>query len=140
MLNGSILYTKSYIPDSTGNFVKLVDKYICMRQDSIFHHLITYDKKGYYLITDKDSILQLDQSFNIDDQIDLKEIYIQLFPGAFLTFLCKDDEVTVLDRQNHIIAILNIPEDAVLKGKKVYFSHGSDLLEIDISGLLENAE
>jgi len=137
LLNGSKMFEKEFDATEYGELKYFTGSQLyASSNDSTFTSLILSDASKNYLYTNKGKILALDKDLNICGQFDTEQLYVNYLNTKDYQFIAKGNSTTILDKKCRIIANVNVSKNAFLIGNKLYDIQETNLLEIDLSELI----
>lgn len=138
ILDGSLISEKTFDNEKLGVFQCFIGNNVFIKSDSTFNSLVLNEPNRYYIYTDKDKVIVINNQFEILDQIDFAELYIRYLIIKDLEFVAKKNETVIIDSKGNKVAEIIASKNAILMGTKLYDVQEKSFIEIDLNGLLNN--
>jgi hypothetical protein len=141
MLDGSKVVEKVFNADEYGELKYFIgDQIYTSSNDSIFNRLIFSNTSKNYILTSKDNVFALDKDLNICEEFATGHLYINYLNTRNYLLVAKGNQTTILDKECHRIADVSASRNAFLIGDKLYDIQEKNLLEIDLTELIEKKD
>ena len=135
--NGTLISEKTFDTKMNGKIVGFLNFNIYNKFDSAYKSLALTDTINHYIYTTKNTVCAIDKNFNIVNQYDVDHLYQFYLKYNNLRFLANKENSIVIDKDNKIVAKINIPEKAKRIGSKLYFVSGKSIIEIDLNEITQ---
>lgn len=133
--DGTLIIEKYFDKDTYGELKYFVGPQVHIRTDSTYTCLTLSDITKHYVYTKNDKILVLDDKLEIVNQIDYDQLYIGYLRTEDYKFLAKDEKTIVIDNDNKSIANLDLSNQTIKIGSKLYDIQDKSFVEIDLNDI-----
>ena len=95
------------------------------------------DSTKYYVQTKKGITLELDYDFEVSNQYNIKDLYLYYKDTLDYKLFLKGDrgQTIISDKDNRIIAEINVADFIFIFGDKLYSTDGKSLSIIDLKDI-----
>lgn len=131
--NGTLISEKEIDTGKYGEIVGFVGYNIFNKFDSAYLSLSLTDTINHYIYTKNKAVLAIDKEFNIVNQYDIDQLYNFYLKYNKLRFLANKDNSIIIDKDNNIVAKIDIPGKAKRIESKLYFVREKSIIEIDLN-------
>lgn len=138
MHDGSLILEKLFNSETYGELNYFISSQVYVKTDSIYKSLSLSDTTKQYLYTKSGKTLVLNDKLEIVNQIDYDQLYIYYLWDNNYKFIAKDNKTIVLDKNNRIVANIDISGKSIKIGSKIYDVQDKSFVEIDINDITKN--
>ncbi|MDP4291142.1 MAG: PQQ-binding-like beta-propeller repeat protein [Bacteroidota bacterium] len=138
LIDGSLIAEKTFQLDSLTELGFFVGRKVYIKTDSTYKSLAAIDSTQHYLWTESGKIITVNKNLEVVNQIDPKQIYVFFLKNKDYRFIARDNETIVLDKDDKIVAELQISSNAILLGTKLYDVQKQTFIEINVDELIRN--
>lgn len=135
--NGTLISVKTFDTRKTGEFVGSINYNIYNKFDSTYKSLALTDTLNHYIYTTKKTVLAIAKNLNVVNQYNIDELYKFYLKYNKLRFLANKDNSIVINKDNKIVAKIDIPGKAKRIGSKLYFVNEKSIIEIDLNEITQ---
>lgn len=135
--NGTLISEKSIDTGKSGDLEGFINYNIYNKFDSVYKSLALTDTINHYIYTKKKTVLAIDKDLNVVNQFDIDQLYKFYLKYNNLRFLANKDNSIVIDKDNKIVAKIDIPGKAKRIGSKLYFVREKSIIEIDLNEITQ---
>jgi outer membrane protein assembly factor BamB len=135
--NGTLISEKTFDTGKNGEIVGFINYNIYNKFDSTYKSLTLTDTINHYIYTKKKTVLAIDKDLNVVNQYDIDQLYKFYLKYNKLRFLANKDNSIIIDKDNKIVAKIDIPGKAKKIGSKLYFVHEKSIIEIDLNEITQ---
>jgi outer membrane protein assembly factor BamB len=138
--NGTLIASKSFDTDKYGELLGFISNTVFNKYDSAYKSLALTDTLNHYVYTTKNKILAINENINVANQYDVDELYKFYLQYNKLRFLTNKLSTIVIDKNNAIVAKIDIAGKAKRIGSKLYFVREKSIVEIDLNEITQVEE
>ena len=131
--NGTLILEKTFDTGKNGEIVGFINYNIYNKFDSTYKSLVLTDTINHYIYTKNKTVLAIDKNLNVVNQYDIDQLYKFYLKYNKLRFLSNKDNSIIIDKDNKIVARIDIPGKAKRIGSKLYFIREKSIIEIDLN-------
>lgn len=136
--DGRELNERYYKTDSLGEFTKFAEPGMYVLSDSVTIKPLLSDSTNLYVVSSKNQILVLNNQLDITNIIPNEKICFCYLETKGYKLIDAGESTFVIDKNNKLVAELDISGNATLIGTKLYEVQGKSLIEIDLDKLPMN--
>lgn len=136
--DGSLMTEKEFDPYYHGQLKYAAGSQIYIKTDSTYRSMILADTTNYYIITDKEKIVVLNNKLEEIKKLNSNELYTCYRKEKEYKFLAKGNKTTVIDRTNKAVADIDISSLTKRIGNKLYNIQEKSFIELSINDLTNN--
>jgi hypothetical protein len=130
--DGLLASEKFFETRKYGELLGFTSNKVFTKIDSTYKSLVQSDTVNHYVFTKKNKILKINNDLTVLNEYDSNQVYRYYLHFNKLRFLEKDSTTIVIDKNDIIVAKIDIPGIATKIGTKLYFVHERSLIEVDI--------
>jgi outer membrane protein assembly factor BamB len=135
--DGSLILERTFDTGKYGELEGFINYNIFNKFDSAYKSLALTDTINNYVYTKKRSIVAIDKNLEIVKQYDIDQLYKFYLKYNKLRFLANKDNTIVINKDNKIVAKIDIPDKAKRIGSKLYFVREKSIIEIDLNEITQ---
>ena len=136
--DGNELWEQSIKTDSVGELTQFGGSTMYVRLDSASVKPIQSDSASFSVSSNKNQLLILNNDLKVTNIIPNDQIYYCYLEAKGYKFLDAGETTLVIDKNNKVVAELDISGSATLKGTKLFDVQGNNFVVIDIGQLIMN--
>lgn len=133
--NGALISEKTFDTGKSGEIVGFINHNIYDKFDSVYKSLALTDTLNHYIYTKKKTVLAIDKNLNVVNQYSIDQLYKFYLRYNNLRFLANKDNTLIIDKDNKIVARIDIPGKAKKIGTKLYFVLEKSIIEINLNNI-----
>lgn len=135
--NGTLITEKSFDKEIYGELTGFISYNIYNKYDSAYKSLTLTDTLNHYVHTKKNIIVAINKDLDIVNQYDIDQLYKFYLQYNKLRFLANKNNTIVIDKNNKIVAKIDISGKANRIGSKLYFVNEKSIIEIDLNEITQ---
>lgn len=137
LLNNTVIKEKVFNIADLGELNFFTSDIIFKQEGNSLFNLIGSDSTKYFIQTKKNFTLEMDDKFNFSNQYFIKDLYIYYNEVSDFKFFIKGDrdKTIITDKENRMIAQINLPGFIFAFGDSIYAIDGKSLYEIEIRAI-----
>jgi len=130
--DGSLVSEKYFETGKYGELLGFISNKVFTKIDSTYKSLALSDTVNHYVYTKKNKILKVNNEMTILNEYDSNQFYRYYLHFNKLRFLKKESTTIVIDKNDIIVAKIDVPGIATKIGNKLYFVQEKSLIEVDL--------
>jgi outer membrane protein assembly factor BamB len=137
-IHGSFISEKSFDIKTLGELKNFVGGQVYIKIDSTYFSLASSDSTNHYLFTKSRKTIVINDNLEIVNQIEYDQLYIYYLKTNDYKFLAKEDETTIINKENKKVAELKASRNGIMIGSMLYDILEKSFIETDLSELIKN--
>lgn len=135
MSDGALINERLFDVETSGELKFFIGNDVYQLSDSTFHSITSSGSKSYFVYTEKGYILEVDNNFEVLNQIYPNSYYVYYFKTENFKFLDMGEVTAVIDNENNQVATLDISRRTIRIGSKIFFIQGSSLVGVELDDI-----
>jgi len=135
--DGTELWEQIIKTDSLGELTGFAGSDLYIKSDSVSFKPILSDSTNIYVFTNKNKLLVFNNQLEFKSIIPDNEIFYSFLESNGYKFLEIGNSSIVIDKNNKLVAELEISGNALLRGTKLYEAQGNSFVEIEMDQLIK---
>lgn len=135
--DGSFIAERKFNKEQYGELDSFVKNHIYVKTESGYKKLNTLYPEDYYIYTSFGVVLDLNERFETQEEIEYNQLYAQTFKSNGIEIVVNDSITAIINKEGQTITELPAFYDAIIVKDKLYGKNEKSLFIVDIKELLK---
>jgi len=135
--DGSLILEKSFNTETCGELKYFIGNQVYIKADSVYRSLSISDTTKHYLFTKSGKTFVINDKLEIVNQIDYDQLYVYYLWDNDYKFIAKDNQTLVLDKNDNVVANIDISRASMKIGSKIYNIQERSIIEVDLNDIIK---